>query len=138
MKKITIYALIGLLVLSLAGAVALAAPEGNQGQPGALCPPFGPPGQQANLTDEQKAQINIWQKEMFEHRKQVLQKEVEWGWITQVQADQHIAFMEQQLKDGKLDIGMGPGPRRGPGMGHGRGMGPMQGGCGNANVPAQQ
>ncbi|SMD09928.1 DUF2680 domain-containing protein [Sporomusa malonica] len=133
MKKITIFALIGILVLSLAGAVALAAPGGN---PGMFCPPFGPAGQQANLTDEQKAQIATWQKEMLEHKKQVLQKEVEWGWITQAQADEHIAFMEQQQKDGKP--GMGMGHRRGHGMGPGQGMGPMQGCYGNANVPVQQ
>ncbi|HWR45380.1 DUF2680 domain-containing protein [Sporomusa sp.] len=135
MKKITIFALIGVLVLSLAGAVALAAPDGNPGQAGTFCPHFGPAGQ-ANLSDEQKAQIATWQKEMFEHRKQVLQKEVEWGWITQAQADQHISFMEQHLKDGNFGMGMGHG--RGHGMGRERGMGPMQGGCGNANAPAQQ
>lgn len=136
MKKITIFALIGILVLSLAGAVALAAPGGNPNQPGMFCPLFGSAGQQANLTDEQKAQIATWQKERLEHKKQVLQKEVEWGWITQAQADEHIAFMEQQQKDGKP--GMGMGHRRGHGMGPGQGMGPMQGCYGNANVPVQQ
>lgn len=135
MKKFTKYALTGALVLSLAGAVAFAAP-GNPGQPGGFCPQFGPAGQQTNLTDEQKAQISTWQKEQFEHRKQVLQKEVEWGWLTQAQADEQISFMEQRMKDGNFGMGMGMGPGHGRGH-HGQGMGPMSG-CGGNNVPAQQ
>jgi hypothetical protein len=145
MKKITVVALIGVLVLSLAGAVALAAPNSNvgpggPGQPG-FCPPppCGPTAAQlANMTDEQKAQIASWQKEMVEQRTQMLQKEVEWGWITQAQADAHIAFMEQRLKDGDFGmLGMGPGYGFGRGH-HGRGIGPVNGGCWSTNVPAQQ
>ena len=133
MKKFTSFAIIGTLVLSLAGAVAFAAPGNNLGQ---ACPFFGAAGHQANLTDEQKAQIATWQQERFEHRKQVLQKKVEWGWITQAQADEQISFMEQRQKDGNFGMmGMGRGHGH---MGQGRGMGPMNGGCGNNNVPAQQ
>ncbi|SDE81494.1 DUF2680 domain-containing protein [Sporomusa acidovorans] len=139
MKKITGFALIGVLVLSLIGAVALAAPDANsdQGQPGFFPRPCGPTAAQlANMTDEQKAQIATWQKEMFEQRKQMLQKEVEWGWITQSQADEHISFMEQCIKNGNfgmMGMGFGPGMRH-----HGRGMGPANGGCVYNNVPAQQ
>lgn len=136
MKKLTLFSLIGLLVLSLAGAVALAAPGANPGQPGNFCPAFGANGQQINLTDEQKAQIETWHKERLEHRKQVLTKQVEWGWLTQAQADQQISAMEQRQKDGIGRMGMGSG--RGHGMGHGRGMGPMPGGCPNYGAPAQQ
>lgn len=136
MKKSTMVCLIAVLVLSLAGAVALAAPGANPGLPGSFCPAFGANGQQINLTDEQKAQIETWHKERIEHRKQVLQKQVEWGWLTQEQADQQISFMEQRNKDGNFGMGMGPG--RGHGMGYGRGMGPMQGGCPNYGSPAQQ
>lgn len=136
MKKIASFALIGILVLSLASAVALAAPEGPPNHPGMFCLPFGPAGHEANLTDEQKAQIAIWQKEMFEHKKQVLQKEVEWGWITQAQADEHIAFMEQRQQEGTPAMGMGHRHRHG--MGPGPGMGPRPGGCGNANAPVVQ
>jgi hypothetical protein len=133
MKKFTSFALIGALVLSLAGAVAFAAPGNNLGQ---ACPFFGAAGQQANLTDEQKAQMATWQQERVEHRKQVLQKEVEWGWLTQAQADEQISFMEQRQKDGNFGMmGMGRGHGH---MGQGRGMGPMNGSCGNNNVPAQQ
>lgn len=141
MKKITGFALTGALVLTLAGAVAFAAPGNNFA---ANCPfvgGAGQPGQQVNLTDEQKTQISAWQQERMEHKKQVLKKEVEWGWITQAQADEHIAFMEQHLKDGKGGMMgmMGGMMGRGHGhMGHGQGMGPMNGNCNNNNVPAQQ
>lgn len=137
MKKFTMLALIGVLVMSLTGAVALAAPGGNPGQPSPFCPWFDANGQQINLTDEQKAQIETWHKERIEHRKQVLQKQVEWGRLTQEQADRQISLMEQRQKDGHL--GMAWGQAGGQGMGHGRGMGPMQGGCGNYyGVMAQQ
>ena len=138
MKKVTGFALIGVLVLSLAGAVAFAAP-GNYHGGGCF---FGAtPGQQVNLTDEQKTQIAAWQQERFEHKKQVLQKQVEWGWLTQEQADERLAFMEQCLKDGnmgKMGMGMGMGMGMMHGQGHqGHGMGPMNGSCPN-NAPAQQ
>jgi hypothetical protein len=133
MKKITGIALTGALVLTLAGAVAFAAPGNNLNT---ACPFFGAggPGQQVNLTDEQKAQIATWQQERLEHRKQVLQKQVEWGWITQAQADERISFMEQRQKDGNFGwMGRGNGH-----MGRGAGMGPGNGNCfNNNNVPAQ-
>ncbi len=133
MKKITGLALTGALILTLAGAVAFAAPGNNFGTG---CPFNGQPGQQVNLTDEQKAQMATWQQERFEHRKQVLQKKVEWGWLTQAQADEQISLMEQRQKDGNFGKGM---MGRGHGhMGQGRGMGPMNGICSNNNVPAQQ
>ncbi|WP_371366744.1 hypothetical protein SRRS_09880 [Sporomusa rhizae] len=97
MKKITGFALVGVLVLSLAGAVVFAAPKGDFG-PGGFCPPVGPNGQQVTLNDEQKAQFAAWHQERIEQEKQVLKKQVEWGWITQEQADQRIAFMEQRQK----------------------------------------
>ena len=129
MNKTTIAALIGVLVVSLAGAVAFAAPAMNPDQSGAFCPAWGPNSQQVNLTEEQKAQIETWRQEGLEHRKQVLQKQVEWGWLTQEQADQQINWLEQHHRDGNF---------RGPGMmGHGKGMGSMhmQGGCGNYSAP---
>lgn len=124
MKKITVVALIGVLVLSLAGSVALAAPGDAYG-PGGFCPAFGTNGQQVNLTSEQKAQLDSWHKERMEQRKQVLKRQVEWGWLTQEQADQEISYMEQYQKDGYGGMGMGPGRMHGGhGWGHGRG------GCG--------
>lgn len=141
MKKITGFALTGALVLTLAGAVAFAAPGNNFGGNCPFAGGPGQPGQQVNLTDEQKAQMTVWQQERMEHRKQVLQKEVEWGWITQAQADEQISFMEQRLKDGNFGMKgmMGGMMGRGHGrMGHGQGMGPMNGNCPNNNVPAQQ
>lgn len=131
MKNIKKIALAGAFVLTLAGAVAFAAPGNNSGTG---CPFGAAPGQQVNLTDDQKAQIATWQQERYEHRKQVLQKKVEWGWITQAQADEQISFMQQRQKDGNFGMkGM-----MGPGQGHhGRGMGPMNGNCINNNAPAQ-
>lgn len=120
MKKITVVALVGILVLSLAGSVALAAPGDAYG-PGGCCPAFGANGQQVNLTSEQKAQFDIWHKDRMEHRKEVLQKQVEWGWLNQEQADQEISYMEQYQKDGYGRMGMGPDRMHG---GHSRG------GCG--------
>lgn len=185
MKKITGFALVGVLVLSLAGAVVFAAPKGDF-RPGGVCPFGGPNGQQITLTDEQKAQmtawhqerieqekqvlkkqvewgwltqeqadqrlafmeqrqkqitltdeqkaeIAAWHQERIEHEKQVLKKQVEWGWITQEQADQRLAFMEQRQKDGNFGMGMGRGHH---GRGHGKGMGPRNGDCPNF-VPAE-
>ncbi len=132
MKKTVVIIIIGVLAVALAGAVALAAPGNDPGQPGAVCPAWGPNNdRQANLTDEQKAQMETWHQARVEQRKQELQKQVEWGWLTQAQADQEINWLEQHHSG---NFGMGPG--RGM-MGHGHGLGAMTGGCGNNTAPVQ-
>ena len=132
MKKTVIFVLIGVLAVSLAGAVAFAAPGIDPGQPGAFCPAWGSNNdRQATLTDEQKTQMETWHKARVEQRKQELQKQVEWGWLTQAQADQKISWLEQHHSG---NDGMGPG--RGM-MGHGHGMGAMTDGCSYNAAPAQ-
>jgi ethanolamine utilization protein EutP (predicted NTPase) len=71
---------------------------------------YSPYAQKAsNLTDEQKTQIAKWQDQMIDNRKQVLKKQVEWGWITQAQADRQIEIMQQWQKNGSGMWMMGPG-----------------------------
>lgn len=134
MKKTVIVTLVSLLVLAIAVSMVSAAttttPPGN-------FPPFarGP----AALTDAQKQelaplfnQMNDLRKQMFEVQKQVIQKQVSFGNLTQEQADQRIAWMQQRMENG-----FGPGMMgRGPGWGRGPGM--MRGGPGPGFGPGWQ
>ena len=43
---------------------------------------------QGNMTDEQKADIQNWKKEMVNLRKEWTAQQLQWGWLTQNQADQ--------------------------------------------------
>lgn len=130
MKKFALVTLAGLLVLTVAAGAVLAAPgQGRQG--------FGPQQwQQVNFTDVQKAELAKLQYQMVDLRKQMLQKYVEAGAITQEQADTRIAAMKADLdkavKDGRVGMGMGMGP----GRGFGRGMGMH--GAGPQNCPNYQ
>ena len=122
MKKVTLFALVTLLVVSFS-SLAFAAPAQvpTPGPGNWYCPYYGQ--YYNNLTDDQKAQIAAWQQQALDQRKQVLQKQVEWGWITQTQADQQISWMEQQFANGAY----GHGPM---GMMGGYGMMGMRGGMG--------
>ena len=122
MKKASVYLVVGLLILSLAGTVAIAAPMGqDQNQNGWYCPYWGQ--QQTNLTDAQKQELAVYQNQMLEAKKQMLQKKVEWGWITQAQADQYIATMSQHMANGgMMGGGMGMNGMNGGMHGMGRGM----------------
>lgn len=127
MKRLSLSLVIALLLGITAWSVALAAPV-QSGPGGYYCPYM----QQApNLTDEQRQQIAQWQNQMLDNRKQVLQKQVEWGWITQAQADQQMAYMQQWQSNG-YGMWMSGGSMMGHGMmGHGMmGMGMMWGGRG--------
>ena len=114
MKKVTLLALIALLVVSFS-ALAFAAPAQGpiQGSGNWYCSYYGQ--YYNNLTDDQKAQVAIWQQQMLDQRKQMLQKQVEWGYMTQAQADQQSSWMEQQMSNGAY--GCGP-----MGMHGGKGM----------------
>jgi hypothetical protein len=121
MKKPLLIAVVSLLVLAFAVAMVSAA------TPTTNIPPFA--RNQANLTDAQKQelaplfnQMNDLSKQMVEVRKQVIQKQVEFGNLTQEQADQRIAWMQERMEQG-----FGPGMMgRGPGMMRGGpGFGPM-------------
>jgi hypothetical protein len=123
MKKVTLFALVALLALSVSG-LAIAAPvQGPAPIPGnGYCPYYGQ--NYNNLTDDQKAQMAAWQQQMLEQKKQMLSQQVQWGWITQAQADQQITWMEQQVANGTYGHGM-----MGMGMA-GNGMMGMRGGMG--------
>lgn len=120
MKKSLLIAVVGLLVLAFAASMVYAATPAN-------VPPFA--RNQANLTDAQKQelaplfnQMTDLRKQMFEVRKQVIQKQVEFGNLTQEQADQRIAWMKERLENnaGPGMMGRGPGMMRGgPGFGPG-------------------
>jgi TolA-binding protein len=133
MKKPLVLTLVGLLVLAIAvsvvSAAATATPPGNM-------PPWAP---YQKLTDAQKQelaplfnQMNDLRKKMSEVQKQVIQKQVSFGTLTQEQADQRIAWMQQRQESGFGPgmMGRGPGWGRGPGMmrgGPGPGFGPGNG-----------
>lgn len=121
MKKIFLAVFAVLLVVSFGTLTAFAQPQ-FMGQTGAkgYCPYYGQSAN--NLTDEQKNQIADWHKQRLEQRKEMLAKQVEWGWITQEQADQQILWMEQRMANGVT----GPGMMMGQGA-HGRGCGGWSG-----------
>jgi len=125
MKKTILVTVVSLLVLAFAVAmVSAATPTTNS-------PPFAQ--NRANLTDAQKqelapmfSQMTDLRKQMFEVQKQIIQKQVSFGNLTQEQADQRITWMQQRIDQG---FSGGPGMMgRGPGMmrgGSGSGFGPM-------------
>lgn len=120
MKKTILLSVIGLLVLTIAISMVSAAAT-----------PVKLPPYLANLTDAQKQemaplfnQMNDLRNQMFSTQKQIIQKQVEFGNLTQEQADQRIAWMKERMENG-----FGPGMMsRGPGMaGKGPGSGPRCG-----------
>lgn len=111
MKKGILFAIVALLVVSFSGIV-FSAPAQDPAQGNWYCPYYGQ--NYNNLTDDQKAQIAAWQQQALDQKKQILQKQVEWGWITQTQADQQISWMQQRFANG--DYGHGPMGMGGPGM----------------------
>lgn len=128
MKKVTLLALVALMVISFAATVFAAAPvQGPAQTPGNwYCPYYG---QYYNdLNDDQKAQVNAWRQQMLDQRKQMLVQQVERGYMTQAQADQKLSWMEQQMANGAYGHkGMGGGMM---GMQGGKGMMGMRGGMG--------
>ena len=128
MKKTMLAALAALLVLAFAVSMVSAAKPAAQ--------PPQPFAQAVTLTDAQKQELAPLFNQMAEIRKQIIQKQVSFGNLTQEQADQRIAWMQQRTEQG-----FGPGiMSRGSGMGIGSGtMGPSHGKCpGYGNGPMQQ
>jgi len=121
MRKVTIMIMAALLVMSFTGLVFAA--------PAQTAPPgfgYGCCGNYSqnysDLTDDQKAQITVWQQQMLEQRKQMLARHVEWGWITQAQADQHLSWIEEQVANGTCRGHRAMGMHAGNGYGrHGNG-----------------
>ena len=119
MKKVSMFLVVGLLVLGLSGSIVAAAPAAPN-QTGWNCPYWGQ--QQANLTDAQKQDLVDYQNQVLESRKQLMQKQVDMGWVTQAQADQYIAAMNQHMVNGAMyGCGMGGGMMNGGMYGPGRG-----------------
>lgn len=121
MKKVTLIALVALLVVSFtSSAFAAQGQTPTPATPGNwYCPYYGQ--NYNNLTDEQKEQVATWHKQAIDQRKQMLQQQVQWNWISQAQADQQIAWMEQGVANGTLACGMMGGHNMG-GMMMGPGM----------------
>ncbi|MDU2065400.1 MAG: DUF2680 domain-containing protein [Sporomusaceae bacterium] len=127
MKKLTTYAFVGLFVLGIAGAAFAAAPTDQPGPgPGNfMCPFFT---HRDTLTDEQKQAFTSFHQKMIENRKELIQQQVGWGWITQAQADAEVQRLDSWSKQGFDPSAMGPG-MMGPGH-HGGMRGPGMGGHG--------
>lgn len=57
---------------------------------------------QGNMTDEQKAEMQNWKKEMISLRKEWISQQLHWNWITQKQADQKIQRLNNwEMKEHK-------------------------------------
>ncbi|HWR38520.1 MAG TPA: DUF2680 domain-containing protein [Patescibacteria group bacterium] len=116
MKKTIALIMAGLLVLAVGTAVIAAEPaKAPMGMNGMNCPGGH---KMMQLTDEQRQEMLPLMNQMMEIKKQMLAKQVAWGNLTQEQADQMIAHMQDR---------MAKGPGAGPMMG---GPGKMHGGHG--------
>lgn len=105
MKKITIYLLVGMLVLGIGAATLWAEPRQDAAAGNAFCPRFSQQDSQHNvqhdaLTDEQKQAFEQFHQQMIASHQELLQKQVAWGWITQEQADAQIQRMNEWSKKG--------------------------------------
>lgn len=120
MKKTVAYITIAALVLIIAASLVVnAAP--------AQTPPSAPQRQAITLTQDQKQELAPLYAQMLETQKQIMQKYVDYGYITQAQADQRAAWMKERM-DQRLEKGFIPGMGRGHGMmGRGPGSGPRGG-----------
>ncbi|MDT8900012.1 YckD family protein [Anaeroselena agilis] len=137
MKKTIAYVTLAAMVLVVAASlVASAAP--------AQTPPFGQQRQAITLTDDQKKELAPLYDQLFETRKAIMQKYVDFGYMTQEQADQRIAWMKDRMSQGygpgMMGRGFGRGHwGRGPGSGpgNGQGFGPGNGPCWQQPTPNQ-
>ncbi len=121
-KTIAVITVAALVLVVAASLVVSAAP----GQP-------GPQRQIPTLTDAQKQELAPLYNQMTEIQKQITQKYVDFGYITQWQADQRNTMMQermnQRLQNGFIP-GMGKGfGHHGPRHGFGPGFGPGNAPC---------
>lgn len=137
MKKIAIFAVAALLIVSFA-VVAAAAPFGpGAGRGHGMGQGMGPGAifQGADLTEAQKADWSAHMEKMQELRKahhqqslelkkEFLKQQVAKGSITQEQADSHIKMMTDRFE--QRGFGKGQKHGRGPGMCPMRGAGSNQ------------
>ncbi|HML31976.1 DUF2680 domain-containing protein [Sporomusa sphaeroides] len=116
MKKPLLLTVAGLLVLAFAVSFASAA-----------TPPPQNFSQRIVLTDTQKQELAPLFTQMMDIKKQILQKLVADGTMTQADADQRAAWMQERMNyrmqngigGGHGSGMMGPGHGRGPGNGYG-------------------
>lgn len=113
MKKIMIAGIVAVLLLAMAVPLAFAAEE--QTTPPAPARPFI---DQSKLTDDQLKELQAIADQMFALQKQMINKYVEFGAITQEQADAWIKRMEEKHK-WQSENGFLPGMGRGMRGGHG-------------------
>lgn len=122
MKKTVLYILVFTTILTLAlPFVVSAAPWGGPNRPDrtAVAPPA------PTLTLQQVEELRPLYQQLIDVHKQILQKYVDYGYITQNYADQRVAWM-QQMMEYRLQNGYGPGfgmMGGGPGMMDGFGHG---------------
>jgi hypothetical protein len=119
-------------LVTIAAFVLLAAASFVSAAPTDTAPRFdGPQGQAITLTDDQKKELAPIYDKMLDVQKEMLQKYVSFGYLTQEQADQRAAFMKERMAWHQQN-GIGPGMMgRGHGMGKGPGFGPGgRGPCG--------
>ncbi len=118
MKKTIAAVTVAALVLVIAASLVASAAPGQT-------PPAGPQRPAVTLTADQKQELAPLLDKMLEVRKQMMQKYVDYGYMTQEQADQRFAWMKDRMTRG-LEKGFVPGMMgRGPGMmGKGPGFGP--------------
>ncbi len=122
-KTVAIATLVAMALVIAASLVVYAAPGPQNPPPG--------PRQAITLTDDQKKELAPLYEQMFEVRKQIMQKYVDFGYLTQEQADQRAAWMKERMSQGYGPGMMGRGHHgfgRGPGM-MGKGFGPGNGPC---------
>jgi hypothetical protein len=127
-KTIAVVTVAALVLVIAASLVASAAPGQNQ--------PLGPQRQIPTITEAQKQELAPLYSQMIEIQKQITQKYVDFGYITQWQADQRNAFMKERMEQ-RLQNGFIPGMGRGHGM-MGKGPGFGRGGFGPGNGPCFQ
>lgn len=111
MKKTILITVVGLLMLVLAASMVSAGPN-----PGGMGGMHSFMGQQANLTDTQKQEVaplldkmKDLHLQMFAVQKEMIQKQVSFGNMTQAEADQHIARMQERMEQGPGMMGRGHG-----------------------------
>lgn len=120
MKKTIAFVTLAAMVLVITASLAVAAPPQTPPPgPGA----YGPAAQVTPLTDEQKKEMEPLYNQMFETKKQMLQKYVEFGRLTQEQADQRLSWMKDRMEN-RMQYGACPGQGM-RGYGH-KGRGPWQ------------
>ncbi len=129
-KLIATITVAALVLVAAASLVVSAAPGQNP-----AAPPQGwtPP----TLTDAQKQELAPLYNQMIETQKKITQKYVDFGYITQWQADQRNAMMQERMNQ-RMENGFIPGMGRGFGPRHGHGPGFGRGGFGPGNGPCFQ